>query len=365
MSKTTHNKRVMLLGDGRQVHTARWGDYLESVGYDVLTVSLEPLTEIAGAGERVTVAESLPDFVRYPLAVSAVKRIAGDFKPDVVNAHFLPNYGVIAAMAGFDNWVLSTWGSDIMMLPQKSAFHMWRTRAVISRATYITSDADVMTERLIELGAPPDRVLTFPFGVDRAKFYAADASAASGPRVLSNRKLEAVYDIGTVLKGFARARGQLADATLTVGGSGSLEQSLRAAVPAEVSDAVQFVGNTAHDQMPDQLRAHDIFVSMSLSDTTSVSLLEAMACGLYPIVSDIPANREWIEAGVNGDLVPVRDDARLAQAIVAAWGDDSRRARARENNLQAVAQRADWAENMRVVKELFDRLSGRTDPIPA
>lgn len=42
------------------------------------------------------------------------------------------------------------------------------------------------------------------------------------------------------------------------------------------------------------LYKNDVFISIPSSDSTSVSLLEAMCCGLFPIVSDLPANREWI-----------------------------------------------------------------------
>ena len=52
----------------------------------------------------------------------------------------------------------------------------------------------------------------------------------------------------------------------------------------------------------------DIYVSTSLHDGTSVSLLEAMGSGAFPIVTDIPSNREWIHHGQNGFLVPVNEE---------------------------------------------------------
>ena len=146
MNRTAEKRRILLLGDARQVHLRRWGSHLLDNGYDVLTASLEPVDGMAGAKERISVPGLVPHFLRYPMAVPRVRRMIHRFRPAIINAHFLPNYGIMAALCGFTPWVLSTWGSDIMLLPTRSALHMRRTRFVISKATHITSDAEVMSE---------------------------------------------------------------------------------------------------------------------------------------------------------------------------------------------------------------------------
>jgi glycosyltransferase involved in cell wall biosynthesis len=251
------------------------------------------------------VSEALPHFLRYPLAALAVRRIVRSFRPDVVNAHFVPNYGVIAALAVQQPWVLSTWGSDVMIDPQRSAFHRWRVGFVVRRAAWVTSDAVVMTERLRDFGVPMERMLTFPLGVDVSVFRPEPATVESGPRILSNRKLDPVYSVGTVIDAFAGVREALPDATLTIASEGLERDALRArAQRSPAAGTITFVGPVEHARMPALLQAHHVYVSASRSDTTSVSLLEAMACGLFPIVTDIPANREWIVDGENGRLVP-------------------------------------------------------------
>lgn len=353
-------KRVLLLGDARQVHLIRWERYLAAQGFRVHTVSLEPPTEIAGSKEQIQLPGFLPPFVRYPAAVPFLRAIIRKFEPDLVNAHFLPNYGVMAMMAGFHPWVLSTWGSDVMLLPDKSAFHMQRTLRVIRSADYITSDAEVMSERLLALGANKNTVVTFPFGVDLDAFYAAEQRQEPGPRILSNRKLEAVYSVDTIVAAFPALLKQHPGARLTVAGEGSLRAELQsAAARIAHTGSIRFTGDVRHDDMPELLRAHDLYVSMSLSDTTSVSLLEAMASGLFPVVSDIPANHEWIVDGENGALAPVRDAGALARAIANAWQDPDLRRRARKRNEAIIRERADWRINMRAVVELFDRVLSR------
>jgi glycosyltransferase involved in cell wall biosynthesis len=59
-----------------------------------------------------------------------------------------------------------------------------------------------------------------------------------------------------------------------------------------------------------------IWVSIPESDATSISLLEAMACGCIPIVSDLPANREWIKSGVNGIVVKDLESDFISEALI-------------------------------------------------
>ncbi len=361
MSEKPARIRIALLGDARQVHVHRWSKFLADAGHDVLTLSLQPVDQIAGARRRIRIPEILPDFLRYPLSVPKIRSILDQFRPHVVSAHFLPNYGVIAALLGRRPWVLSTWGSDIMILPEKSRFQLMRTRFVIRRASYITSDAEVMTRRLLELGASKERVVTFPFGVDRSAFFPAPTGPpGGGVRIVCNRKMEALYNVGKVIDAFVEVEKALPGARLTLAGSGSERPALeRRARESGSASAIAFVGDVPHMRMPDLLRENDIFVSVALSDTTSVSLLEAMACGLFPVVSDLPANHEWLDDGVNGLVVPPRDVASLARAIKRAATDPGLRQSAAKKNADLIETRADWHRNMSVVDSLFRRLASR------
>lgn len=349
--------RLLLLGDARQVHLRRWAKYFDDAGFEVLSFSLEVTDDYPGNIRSLRMPRALPRALRYPLCAPLVRGLAQRFAPHVINAHFVPNYGLIAAMINRQPWVLTTWGSDVMTDPGKSPLHRMRTRYVLRRAAYVTSDARVMTEKLIDLGVPKGRVLTFPFGVDIDLFYPRTQPVLPGPRVLSNRKLEPVYSVSTVIDAFPAVRETFHDATLTVAGDGALRAELEARANRSIGrSGITFVGGVDHERMPTLLRDHHIYVSTSLSDTTSVSLLEAMAVGLFPVVSDIPANREWINHGENGMLVPVQQPMKLATTISAAWRDQELRENAARFNLQLIREKAEWRKNMEPVHELFRSL---------
>ena len=108
-----------------------------------------------------------------------------------------------------------------------------------------------------------------------------------------------------------------------------------------------------------ELRAADAYVSTSKSDSTSVSLLEAMACGTVPVVTDLPANREWIRDGENGRIVRGDDAASLAGAVIEVLENPSFRVAARAINLLVINERGLWKKNMRCVEEAFLGLKSR------
>ena len=109
-----------------------------------------------------------PSFLKYPLSVRKVKKIAEETNPDLVNAHFVPGYGFIGALLGRHPLVVSAWGSDILISPQKSFLHKLRAKYVLDKADAITTDAKILTQAVLNLGVEEKNVIENPMGVDRA-----------------------------------------------------------------------------------------------------------------------------------------------------------------------------------------------------
>jgi glycosyltransferase involved in cell wall biosynthesis len=90
-----------------------------------------------------------------------------------------------------------------------------------------------------------------------------------------------------------------------------------------------------------------------LSDGTSMSVLEAMACGSALVVSDLPSLREWIREGWNGHLVPPNGAEALAAHVVRLLRDPMQRSAYAERNLEVVRTRATQQANMATMDELY------------
>jgi glycosyltransferase involved in cell wall biosynthesis len=217
--------------------------------------------------------------------------------------------------------LLVCWGSDLLRNATRTPFHRARARWTLRRADRIHVDARVLGDAAVRLGADPARVWIRPWGIDVDAFavegpWAARRPGAGPLRILWTRQLEPVYDPET----FVRALGILARKGVTfratLAGVGPLAASLRSLAAAErILDATTFAGWADESELPSLYRAHDAYVSLSRSDSTSQSLLEAMAAGLVPIVTDIEGNREWVRHRREGLLVPVGDAEAVASAL--------------------------------------------------
>jgi glycosyltransferase involved in cell wall biosynthesis len=299
----------------------------------------------------------MPRFLRYTFAVPEVRGMLRAFAPEVVNAHFLPNYGWLGALAGARPLVLTALGSDFLLVPQRSALHRWRTHEVLRRCDAVTSDAVVLTEAIRAFGVPAERILTVPLGIEAERFATIAERPAAPVVVLSTRRLEPVYDVGTLLDAWEMlGRAERDVLVLRIAGDGSEEAKLR---ERGLGLAVRFLGWLDMPRLDVQLRAAHIYVSTSQSDSTSVSLLEAMAAGCFPVVSDIPANREWVTDGETALFFRPGDAEGLARCLRRAASDAVLREHAAARNRQVIAERATWESNLRTVEELFERLAKR------
>jgi glycosyltransferase involved in cell wall biosynthesis len=169
------------------------------------------------------------------------------------------------------------------------------------------------------------------------------ARAATGlfgdPCVLWTGRLDANKDPLVALQAFERAARDLPGARLWCRyGDAPLLADVERRIAASpiLRDRVVLLGRCAHAEMEAHYRAADLFVQASRQEGCSYSAIEALACGVVPLVSDIPSNRRLV--GDAGSLVPVGDADALAAAIVewARRDPATGRARARARFEQAL-----------------------------
>ena len=98
----------------------------------------------------------------------------------------------------------------------------------------------------------------------------------------------------------------------------------------------------------------DLYVSPSHVDGASVSLMEALACGLPALVSDIPGNKEWVNEGVNGWLFPDGDVHVLARKILAIIGKRKELAEIGRAARKSAEDAADWEKNAALLMQAYD-----------
>ncbi len=302
--------RLVLLGDGESPHLVKWARALapqvelwaaSSRGFapefDALVPAARRLalgTAPRAEGGNAALLRHLPRLARWLRGVRA----------DWIHAHYLSSHGTLAWLAtawlGVPGRVVgSAWGSDILVAPQRSRSMRAVTRRVLRHCALTTSDSRVMAARMAELGAR--EVMVFPFGLE-----AMPPAAAAKDEALffANRALEPLYRPREVLEAFAGIAHAWPRARLVVANDGSMRAALQAhALGLGLGERVRFVGRLPAGE---QARCYDAarwYISLPASDSVSVSVLEAMAHGCIPLLSDLPANRELVRDGDNGLIV--------------------------------------------------------------
>lgn len=375
--------RIAVLGDFDSVHTGSWLRWFIERGHDMHAISFyPPATPIEGATLHVLRAALRTDgavadergrglIERAPrgivrLAQAMRYRSAGlagvvrQIAPDVLHAHYLVEHGFYGATIRFHPYVITCWGSDVLVEPRRDPVSRLIARWTIGRADMLTSNNRYMAERLIALGGSRDHVEVITLGADRFFMDGIDASvnvgtSATRPVVLSTRAHERLYNVGEIIDAFARVHASRRDARLVIAHGGSLTGELRQQANA-LGGAVDFAGFVEREQLRDAMHAAEVFVSVPDSDGTSVALLQAMASGCFPIVSDLPSQRELVEDGVNGLRVPLHRPDLLASAIERAIGDAELRRRAVGVNRGIVEERGLNEHEMRKMEAVYARL---------
>ncbi|HXI03742.1 MAG TPA: glycosyltransferase family 4 protein, partial [Candidatus Saccharimonadales bacterium] len=193
-------------------------------------------------------------------------------------------------------------------------------------------------------------------GVDLRRFSpAGEASGGGAPGIVCTRRQEAIYANHVIVAALGRLAKEGAAFRAVMVGGGPLLESRREQARRLGVASIEFTGQIARDRLGEILRASRIYVSASLSDGTSSSLLEALATGLFPVVSRIRGNLDWIRDGETGLLFDPGDEEGLARALRRALGDEDLRARAAKENRELVEREGSLDRNMERMLSLLDR----------
>jgi glycosyltransferase involved in cell wall biosynthesis len=385
--------RIAVLADFDSVHARSWLRWFAERGHDVHAISYyppehaldgvtphvlrargtdRPATARKGStairGNAAMVVRRLPagavrivQAMRYRRA--GLGRVVRAIAPDVLHAHYLVEHGLYGMVARFRPYVVSCWGSDVLVEPERDLISRRIAKWTIARSDLLTSNNRYMAGRLVALGAPRDRVEVVTLGADayfledgERSVNARDDDAA--PVVLSTRAHEPLYNIDEIIDAFATVRRAVPAARLVVAHGGSLTAQLRARAAA-LGDAVEFAGTVDRERLRALMHNAHVFVSVPSSDGTSVALLQAMAAGCFPIVSDLPTQGELVDDGASGFRVPPHRPDVLAARIEQALGDAALRRRAVELNRALVRERGLNEHEMARMEALYYRLVAR------
>ncbi|GAA4876909.1 glycosyltransferase [Ferrimonas pelagia] len=354
--------KVVSLGPTSSQHIQKWiGPFEEEIDSTVIT--LHPGGARFTASEVISLRKYTGTKLDFLLNLFTVWRLLAKQKPDIVHFHFLSSYGLFALIPGRFSRILSAWGSDVNLSLKKNLIVKSVIKAALARFDCINSPALHIKDKLVSLGANRELIETFQYGVTIPTELVKSSPQMRHPiRFVSTRNWQDLYCIDKLVEGFCRfVENSKVDAVLYLyGGGGASDRerilTILSNYDASVTDKVVVKGYCEYNVLLKDLSTMDIFVSIPTRDGTPLSLLEAMGVGLYPIVSDIDANRECLD-DQTATFIEGWEPSQIEVAIARSIERFSLSNSWLEVNKRIISGKYSYDKNTARMKSLYERFS--------
>ena len=345
--------KLCFVADANHANAANWLEYFATdLGHEVHVISFTPVTRLI----KGIVLNDLSVSTKQLLIpkIWALRRLFRRINPEVVIAYRVQSYGFLCACTGFHPLVLVAQSRTVVWPPDSRIMAGLCTFA-IRRADRLLSWAEHTTDRLVELGADREIIETCPRGVRPDLFFPVpQGTRADGHVVITTRSLDPDYKYELLIHAMHDLVSRIPDLTYRIAGRGKERSHLEQLVTQlRLGSQVEFLDYVPTANLPHVLRNADVYASTYLEDGVSMSLLEAMACGLLPVVPDTQPNRYWVRDGVNGLLFKPNDRTSLVRKLHEALTNSALRQAAREYNAAFIHEHVNWHTNMRRIERLF------------
>jgi glycosyltransferase involved in cell wall biosynthesis len=305
--------------------------------------------------------------------VGKIRALLEDLEPDLVHAMRLPFEGIAAAsaMPTKTPLLISVWGNDLTLFASRRLAIGRQVRSALRRADALHCDCQRDLDLAPRWGFEPGKpcaVMPGAGGIDIEVFSPGPASDVlraqlqippEAPVVINPRGYRSYVRNDAFFRALPRVLNEHPAAVAVCSAMQGNRTMERWVARLGLARHVRLLPSVAHHEMADVFRLGAVSVSPTVHDGTPNSLLEAMACGCFPVAGDVASLREWITPGSNGLLCDPTSPAAIAAAILQALGDRGLRERAQRHNLQLIRDRAQYGHVMKRAEELYHQVVGR------
>ena len=297
-------------------------------------------------------------------AIDAFRGVFQKLQPDVVHSGPLTDCSWIAAKAGIHPHTAMSWGFDLGREIETIPGAKERAGFALSQADWFLGDCYMELDTAEKLGYDRSKATIFPWGIDVERFSPGTGNlheqiAENGNfLILSLRTMEPNYDVETVVRAFLTAVKEEPGMRLILLSDGSQMPLLKDIAAVDPNgNKISFLGRQPNDLLVDYYRSCDLYVSASIVDGSSVSLLEAMGTGIPVLMSSIPGNLEWVTDGSNGLLFPTRDIRTLSEKMLFCARNTKQISQYAEAARKLIEEKADWNKNKQKIHLAYRKAS--------
>lgn len=332
---------VLMLAPSRSLHTRRWACDL-AINYHITLMTADPdespefAAAYAAAGVQL---ERLPYRTKSAFLRSAghvyrrVMAAEADGRPvHFIHAFYTTDYGLLAVLSGAAPVLLSVMGTDVFSYPNRSRLHRFGTTWILKQAACVAATSRVMARRVEALTNASVKPRLTPFGVDtkvfRPKIPSSEKHDLQKFRIISVRHLHHKYGLDILIEALRLLLNQHPEAEieLHIGGDGPEEGRLHRQIrQGGLEHRVKLLGRIPPEQLPQVLSQYDVFVAPSREESFGVAILEASACGLPVVGSEVGGIPEVITQGKTGILFPSEDIHALMKVLLSLYNNPEQR----------------------------------------
>ncbi len=382
--------RILFVADGHSPIAINWIEYFVKRGDEVhlaSTFPCEPALNLASlnfipVGFSQTRSNSSPEggwlkrgasvrlktvlrqwFAPLTLAraTQQMQALIDHVQPDLVHAMRIPFEGMLAANSLQNNpdmpFLVSVWGNDFTLHAKATPLLRTYTYRVLARANGLHTDCKRDLHLALKWGYPergPFLVVPGNGGIKLEIFHIPDGSLPGREqRVINPRGFRAYVRNDVFFRSIPWVLADLAETEFICPDMKGHPEALRWIAKLSLEGSVKLLPKLKQEEIAEAFRQTAVSVSPSTHDGTPNTLLEAMACGCFPVAGDLESIREWITPGVNGLLIDPNDPQDLAAGIVNALLNDELRREAAEFNRRLIQERADYQWVMKRVVEFY------------
>ena len=308
-----------------------------------------------------------PDFwlSRYS-AARHVKQYVHEYTPDILHAYYITDSGLLGTYSGFHPFVIFAIGSDGLIDLKKSHLKSLTIQHSIKTADRVLCYSKDLRDALCTNEHLKSKTKYIRNGVDCGTFKrtAPDKDLMTSLRldkkhkiIISLRNFAPVYNIDCLIKSVPDVVHAVPEARFLIIGEGVLEQELKELAKRTCAmEYIRFHPVIPNAHLPAYINLATVYVSTSISDGMSFSLLEAMACEKPVVATAIPANERVIEHKINGLLYEGGNPVDLGEKLVALLRNEKAHAKMGRQNRKHVLEQYNFSDFMENVAESFRQL---------
>lgn len=375
--------KICYLADAESIHVQRWVEYFANNGHEVHLISPREFGNNNVKNVKLHLLNRLKPQIRiiriitFPIDLSyniiKINKLIRQIKPNILHVHGVSDLAVPGALTGFHPFVVSVWGSDVLRYPKKSKLVKYFVSYALMKADIILTIPEFMKQYLISMfNLPKNKIVRIPWGIDLKIFHRGYENETqrmkeklgikdNSPVILSNRGMAPQYEIENIVEAIPYTLKTFPDTIfIFIKGYGSSEFEDKIKSRTEnlnVRNNIRFVSKLLKpEEMVVYLNMADVFISIPKTDQFASSIMEGMACGVIPIVSNIKVYEQYLKNGINAFVVDSDNPKEIAEKINYCIKNPDMKNKFYVINKNIIEENEDWDVNSKKMEELYEDL---------